>query len=389
MLLAQDLARRQLERDRARSRRFPVLGDRKLERMARSPLAYLRGAAPLFYEALAEMPSLAEGPKGRGTIVGDMHIENFGAYRDERDSVAFDLNDFDEAVSGPHHLDVLRLVTSLVLAGRTMGFDGRVALSLARGLAQEYSAVAVEGGPVSKLPLPVERLISKVKTRTKRALLDARTARTASGRRFLRGERYVELDARMAKRARKAFREATQDWPGGEAGYEVVDQAFRVAGTGSLGLLRVAILARGKGGVDDAWIFDMKEQGLPSATLLLGKRSAGKGEPAARVAAAARASLKNPPRQIATTTLDGTSMFVRRLSPQEDKLDLRRIEAPDLAPLARHLGGLLGRAHARGKERRLVLWKAQDIEDLLDRASFLSGLHEAAYLAMCRELNRP
>ena len=67
--------------DRERTKRFPELFVRKLQRMSSSPLAYLRGAAPLFYEILAARPELASGPAGEGWIVGDMHLENFGAYR--------------------------------------------------------------------------------------------------------------------------------------------------------------------------------------------------------------------------------------------------------------------------------------------------------------------
>jgi len=51
------LARRQLELDRERTRRYPHLLQHKAERMSASPLALLRGAAPLFYELLDAHPS--------------------------------------------------------------------------------------------------------------------------------------------------------------------------------------------------------------------------------------------------------------------------------------------------------------------------------------------
>src|SRR3982074_1839676 len=99
-------ARHQLANDRARTRRFPLLFARKLTRMSASPLAFLRGAAPLFYEMLASRRELADGPPGEGFIVGDLHLENFGAYRPGADgdrprelkkhAVVFNLNDFDD-----------------------------------------------------------------------------------------------------------------------------------------------------------------------------------------------------------------------------------------------------------------------------------------------------
>ncbi len=178
----------------------------------------------------------------------------------------------------------------------------------------------------------------------------------------------------MAKRARKAFREATQDWSGGEAAYEVVDQAFRVAGTGSLGLLRVAILARGKGGVDDAWIFP-RHEGAGGAL--------GDAAPMAR-GPPARAS-----RRRAWRRRRAQASGVHRADRSDDARWHVDVRAPPLAPgrqarppphrgagprlpLARHLAASSA-APTPGKERRLVPWKARDIEDLLDRASFLLG----------------
>jgi uncharacterized protein (DUF2252 family) len=56
------LAERQLLNDRQRTARFPFLLQHKIDRMAVSPLAFLRGAAPLYFEILAAHPILAEGP---------------------------------------------------------------------------------------------------------------------------------------------------------------------------------------------------------------------------------------------------------------------------------------------------------------------------------------
>src|SRR5581483_6313382 len=75
------LAERQLERDRRRTRAYPGLFEHKVERMRASPLAYLRGTAPLYYALLREHPELRAAPPGEGWIAGDLHVENFGAYR--------------------------------------------------------------------------------------------------------------------------------------------------------------------------------------------------------------------------------------------------------------------------------------------------------------------
>jgi len=167
---------------------------------------------------------------------------------------------------------------------------------------------------------------------------------------------------------------------------EVIDAAFRVAGTGSLGCLRVAVLVRGKGGPDGAWLFDMKEEGSPSADRIVRPPRLA---PAERVVTAIRACVAQPPRMIGVTRLRGLSMFTRRLAPQEDKLDLARIAAEDLEPLARHLGMLLGAAHRRGAKRvPKKPWSEKDRATLRSHAITLAGMHEAMYLAYCQLVRR-
>src|SRR6266567_6621448 len=50
--------------------------------------------------------------------VGDLHIENFGTWRDSDGRLIWGINDFDEAEHYPHTLDLVRLATSALLAAR-------------------------------------------------------------------------------------------------------------------------------------------------------------------------------------------------------------------------------------------------------------------------------
>jgi uncharacterized protein (DUF2252 family) len=392
------LARRQLAIDRKRMETYPDLLAHKAVRMTASPLALLRGSAPLFYELLERHPALTEGPPGDGWLVGDAHLENFGAYRPgalsleetrrsrANERVAFDLNDFDDAIVGPWRFDVLRLVTSLVLGGREMGADGARTLELCDALIEAYNDAVFHRRKTPATPGCVTALVDKVQARTREQLLDARTRVERGGRRrFVRGARYVSLPTKLRARAERAFAKYVRRLPRGERppddALEPIDAAFRVAGTGSLGCLRIALLTRGKGGRDGSWIFDMKEEGVPSSACLV---KPPREEPAERVLEAVRACVARPPRMVGTTRLRGTSMFVRRLAPQEDKLDLTKLSGDDLAPLARHLGALLGAAHRRGARRApKEEWTARDRAGILAHALALAGVHEAMYLAYC------
>ena len=405
------LADRQLVLDRERTKRFPDLFVRKLVRMSTSPLAYLRGAAPLFFEILQVRPDLAGGPGGEGWIVGDMHLENVGAYRTDplgtsepassktgtpskkQRSVRFDLNDFDDAIIGPWRLDVLRVATSLLLGGRELGASGIVALDLCDRLLDAWARSAFDGAAQPEPPPPVIALMEQVRGRSKTALLDARTAVTGGKRRFVRGPRYADLPADVVSAVPAAFDSYIASLPEedrpNKGALEIVDCALRIAGTGSLGGLRIAVLIKGKGGSDGQWIFDMKEQGDPSASIILGAPAL---VPAERVATAFRSAVQGPPRMMGFTMMRAAagapkiSMFVRKLSPQEDKLNLRRLKGADLPALATSLGAVLGAAHARAATKAPKRWVAADLKCVREHAIALAGIHEAIYLELCERI---
>ncbi|HEY3252462.1 MAG TPA: DUF2252 family protein [Polyangiaceae bacterium] len=384
-------AERQAARDRAATQTFS-LWPRKLQRMTASPLGYLRGAAALFYELLTDHPELAAGPDGEGWLVGDAHLENFGAFRSGdghgSEAVVFDVNDFDEAIIGPFRWDVVRLLTSVILGGREIGSNGRQSVLLCSAILEGYTPALCQGQVLKEAPLAVRRLLEKVERRTHKDLLDHRTLRTTTGRRFLRGDRYQELPTELVAKAHAAFARYVERLDPGHAQardhFIVEDVAFRIAGTGSLGVLRIAVLTRGKGELDSRWVFDMKAEGSPAAQPLLGAMQPPE-LPAERVLRATRACLVHPPRMVGTTELDDSSLFVRRLLPQEDKLDLTRLAPEELPELARYLGALLGSAHRRGATRPpKALWTAAEQAQLTEHAIVIAGLHEAAYLALCK-----
>jgi uncharacterized protein (DUF2252 family) len=387
------LAVRQVAIDRERTRRFPSLLARKQRRMSASPFAFLRGAAPLFYEIIGQAPELGEGPDGEGWIVGDLHLENFGAYGPARPASAavdkraaeFNLNDFDDAVRGPWRWDLLRLLTSLILAGRELGVSGPVALELATRLLDSYVAAAFRGAPVPAPLPPVSALVERMRSRSRQELLDARTVIEAGRRRFVRGERYLELPSEIVSELPAAVEtylaQLSPDERPRPEQLEIVDAAHRIAGTGSLGMLRVALLVRGKGGNDGQWIFDMKEQSAPSAAgLVIGSSLS----PAERVVTAFRASVDPPPRLLGTSRIGTCDVFVRRATPQEDKLDLGQLKAETLGSLALYLGALVGAAHARAVEQKLPEpWSGRECSELVRRAARMASLHEAIYLEWC------
>lgn len=396
--LARELAEEQLKNDLERTSAFPPLLRRKLDRMGASPLAFLRGAAPLFYELLKENPDLGEGPAGTGWIVGDLHIENFGAYRpdepegDEKAKrpAVFDLNDFDDTVVGPWRFDVLRFATSLLLAGRELGIAGGVALALLDHVLEAWSHAAFDGQVPSAMPDAVKGLVETVRSRSKAQLLDARTKDVAGKRTFIRGQRYMDLEPDVLEQVPRTFEAyiatvSKEEMPS-KGSLAIDDAAFRIAGTGSLGGLRIAVIVEGKKGSHGGHIFDLKEQGTPSAATILGEP---KMDPAVRVVTGFRACIEHPASALGVSQIKvgkkDVPLFGRRLSPQEDKLNLPKLKATELPELATYLGALLGRAHARGAEKvkGSDRWNKSDRDTIRAQAIALAGIHEAVYLALC------
>lgn len=385
------LAARQLDLDQRATAQLPALLDRKKARLARSPHAFLRGTAPLFYEILAARPDLAQGPADPGFIVGDMHLENLGAYRNEADDVVFALNDFDDAAVAPLSLDVLRLSTSVLLAGRGFGCTGAESMVNVRHVVGAYLK-ALAGGAAPATPELVAELMLKVRDRNRKTLLDERAPVDAHGRRrFLRGPRYLDLPPSIEGRLPAllaAYVAALGPGARGHAGeWKVEDAAQRVAGTGSLGVRRVALLVRDHGGEER--LLELKECHASAVEVLGSPAHRTYAHPAARVVEAASALLASPPRHLAAIELDGLSFAGRRLFPQEDKLAVDGLRAgPELDSLLALVGHLLGAAHLRGLS---ILgapapraWTSAEISAVIDHAVALGGLMEAVYLAWSR-----
>jgi len=63
--------------------------------------------------------------------VGDLHVENFGTWRDAEGRLVWGVNDFDEAWTLPYTNDLLRLATSALLAREyhDLKIDGKEAVS--------------------------------------------------------------------------------------------------------------------------------------------------------------------------------------------------------------------------------------------------------------------
>jgi len=94
-----------------------VPGDLALKhtRMGEEPFPFLRATFYRWVQVwLQAFPDVARAP--RVLAVGDLHVENFGTWRDHEGRLIWGVNDFDEAYPMAYTIDLVRLATSAHLA---------------------------------------------------------------------------------------------------------------------------------------------------------------------------------------------------------------------------------------------------------------------------------
>jgi hypothetical protein len=118
--------------------------DAKHRLMAQDAFSFLRATFYRWMQLFPEhCPKLASAP--RVLAVGDLHVENYGTWRDAEGRLVWGINDFDEAFPLPYTLDLVRLATSALLAIR----NGHLSLAPGEGCAailNGYSEGIAGGG---------------------------------------------------------------------------------------------------------------------------------------------------------------------------------------------------------------------------------------------------
>ena len=96
----------------------------KHRKMSAGAFPFLRATFYRWVEQWPEVcPRLARRNEDVLLAVGDLHVENFGVWRDSRNRLVWGINDFDDACELPFTSDLVRLAVSAVLAAATANLD--------------------------------------------------------------------------------------------------------------------------------------------------------------------------------------------------------------------------------------------------------------------------
>ncbi|MGJ7509436.1 DUF2252 domain-containing protein [Variovorax sp. GT1P44] len=328
----------------------------KYRNMRASPFVFLRGTCHLFYDRLSRIGVPRAAPLT--WVCGDLHLENFGSFKGDNRLVYFDMNDFDEAALAPASWDLVRFLTSLRVGAESIPVRPREARKLCEIFLDSY-ALALSGGKAYWVERDtaqglVRALLDGLRERQRSQFLAGRT--DIDGRlRVLRTDGKKALAASDEQRAKVI--EVVDRYAAAQANpkfYRVLDVARRIAGTGSLGVDRYAILVEGKGSTEGNYVLDLK-QALPSSLVphLKVPQPKWKSE-AHRVVALQRRLQAVSMAFLQPVMVDGSPYVLRGLQPTEDRVTLGGKSAQgatDLEGVIAVMGKLVAWAQLRSAGR--------------------------------------
>ena len=328
--------------------------EKKHERMRESAFIFLRATffrwakrIERICERLAKTPPVLS--------IGDLHLENFGTWRDEEGRLVWGVNDFDEAAVIPYAFDLVRLATSARLAAN-LPIGNR---AVARALIDGYS---------DGLERPRPTLLDE-----QERWMRPYVAITDHGRDKFWDEIKHLSGATPPDKVKDAVKSA-----GLPNGARLVRYASRVAGGGSLGRPRYVVIAKWNGGkifreakalVPSGWNWAHDDPSTHSHFLDLANGRFRSPDPFLRVQ---------------------NNFIFRRMAADSRKIDLGdEADAVNSARMVTAMGFDLGAIHAANPQARTTILrdldKARRGDDwLYDAARDAAEAVEADYREWCR-----
>jgi len=352
------------------SRLTPADRDDKFAVMAKSPTAFYRGSAQLYWHDFGRSPLVTAfgGSDTCAWLCGDLHLGNLGSFHDADGQVIFDINDFDEAVVADYQLDLWRLCVSLILTVQAQSHPTQSPQQLVSGCVRGYleTMKACRKHPhAAQLSLTQEQasgqlrrfLVAVEAERSRAGMLAQWTASGPHGtvlavheNRNLALPTHAILEDIAAAIRDYAKRQATDLRR--HHGPHLVSIATRLhAGLGAYGLNRYYVLLE-RPQRDGLLILDLKHQPEPSPWPYLPKALRRQTDQAADGDCALRTVLGQ--RQLSVRTdpflgaihLGGAGYSVRERSPWKAALPDADLDSG----CAEQIGALVARAHARANE---------------------------------------
>ncbi|MGB6744000.1 MAG: DUF2252 domain-containing protein [Terracidiphilus sp.] len=355
--------------ERSTHGRVPSLVKLKCELMAGSPFAYFRGAAPVMAADLAVVPSTGIVSQ----LCGDAHVRNLGAYAAPDGRLVFDINDFDETIRGPFEWDLKRMAASLVLAGRAAGSKEGAARAAVEACIARYAAQMREFARMPHLELgrfqvhrigsakPVHDALMKAERSTPQHTLEQLTepvSTNPSAPRHFRESKPMLTRVSAAQSAAvlaslgpyRAMLEPQRQHL--LSFYRPIDVAFKVVGTGSVGLRDYCVYFEGNGPGDPLFL-QIKEE-VASAYSPYLPDAQPPHHNGQRTAEGQRSMQLQTDPFLGWTHIGTRTFLVRQLNDHKGSIELEDLAGDKLKAYAEVCGELLARGHARSGDPLVI-----------------------------------
>jgi uncharacterized protein (DUF2252 family) len=348
--------------------RVPQLIKLKYSLMAESPFGYFRGAVPVMAADLAVLPNTGIVCQ----LCGDAHVRNLGAFAAPDGRLVFDINDFDETIRGPFEWDLKRMAASLLLAGRASGHKESSARQAAEKCIESYAALMNTFAATPMLEVahyqvhrvadvaPIHSALLKAERATPLHSLDQLTEPDPHGaglRRFKEAKpmltRVPAAQAQTVLASLDTYREMLEPQRQHLLSlYRPVDVAFKVVGTGSVGLRDYCVYFEGSGpgtSNPDPLFLQIKEEPASGYAAYLPDARAPHHN-GRRVAEGQKAMQVQSDPFLGWTRIGSRDYLVRQLNDHKGSIEIDDLAGDGLRAYAELCGELLARGHARSAD---------------------------------------
>lgn len=307
---------------------LPAKVARKYKLLLENPFRFFRGTNHLFYEDLSQA-IIPDSPVC--WICGDLHLENFGSYKGDNRLVYFDLNDFDETILAPVGWEIVRVVTSILVAFDALKITDKEALEACQIFLNKYSKILSDGNSryieTRTATGIVKRFLNSVEARTDQSLLAKRTIKKNGSLHLNSGKnKQLMIDKDLKKELIKVFNVwmTFNNQPPND--YKVLDVRFRLAGTGSIGIHRYVFLIQKIGNRNKHLLIDMKQATPSSLTPYVNVTQPLWESEALRMVTTQRMMQNIPPAQLSTLYFKGESYLMQEMQPTKDRINFEMIQ---------------------------------------------------------------
>jgi uncharacterized protein (DUF2252 family) len=289
-------------------------------------------------------------------ITGDLHLENFGSYKGDNRLVYFDLNDFNESLLAPLSWEISRMITSIFIAFDSLHIGHKEAIKMANRFLKTYSTILSAGKPryiEQKITKGIVRdFLKKVARRNQNELLDGRVFQKGQNLHLrIDDKRQLKLDNDL-KNSLAGF---MRDWTGNHLRqYQPVDIAFRIAGTGSIGVNRYVFLLKHLKKEQKYLFLDMKEATTSCLAKFCTASQPKWTTEAERMFSVQQYMQNNCPALLTAINFNGKSFIIKELQPSEDKINFKLIKERnrDISEVINDMAVLTASAQLRSAGRK-------------------------------------